>query len=135
MTLPKSTESPPPQILDRRGGGLAVNLVNDKLLYLINISVDTHPQTLSVHLDTESSDIWVPSLDLSLYRKGACGEAGSCRRASLTSPFSMKFVPHVGDAKTHGSHCLSRSITLMPLPLKLCSLHEIANYCTFSRLV
>lgn len=27
------------------------------ILKLINISVDTHPQTLSVHLDTESSDL------------------------------------------------------------------------------
>ena len=72
-----------PQTLERRDGGLSVDLVNDQVLYLVNISIGARPQAMAVQLDTGSSDLWVPSVDSTLCRQGACGETGSCELALL----------------------------------------------------
>ena len=78
----------PPQKLQRRDGGVSVDVINDdRVLYLVNISVGTPPQPMSVQLDTGSSDLWIPSIDSTICRDGFCGEAGSCKLNSLTSPF------------------------------------------------
>lgn len=69
----------PPQKLERRDGGLAVDLVNYQILYLVNISVGTPPQAMSVQLDTGSSDLWVPSINSTLCKQDPCGQTGSCK--------------------------------------------------------
>ena len=70
----------PPQKLQRRDGGVSVDIINDdRVLYLLNISVGTPPQPMSVQLDTGSSDLWIPSVDSTICRDGFCGEAGSCK--------------------------------------------------------
>ncbi|MCJ1466173.1 hypothetical protein MMC07_004792 [Pseudocyphellaria aurata] len=68
-----------PQKLARRDGGISVDLVNDKVLYLVNISVGTPPQAMSVQLDTGSSDLWIPAINSDLCLADTCGETGSCK--------------------------------------------------------
>ena len=45
---------------------------NDGLEYLVNITVGTPAQKLSVTLDTGSSDLWIPASSAPLCKKGSC---------------------------------------------------------------
>lgn len=47
-------------------------LNNQGIEYLINVTIGTPPQHLSVTLDTGSSDLWVPSSQSRLCRRGDC---------------------------------------------------------------
>lgn len=62
----------------------AVLSQNQRAEYLVNITVGTPPQKLSVTLDTGSSDLWIPAASAPLCKKGSC-DFGSFDPSSSSS--------------------------------------------------
>lgn len=67
-----------PSLANRVTGAVAGTLTNDDngILYVINVTVGTPPQSLTLQIDTGSSDTWMPSST-----SDAC-LAGNCTRGS-----------------------------------------------------
>lgn len=68
--------------LRRRGDTVQADLSNAEQagLYFANITIGTPPQSLSVQIDTGSSDIWVPSSDAAFCSNETAGGCplGTC---------------------------------------------------------
>lgn len=60
---------------------------DDHLMYTINVTVGTPPQSLALQLDTGSSDTWMPASNTQV-----CA-AGNCTRGSCQSLDSYKLKP------------------------------------------
>jgi hypothetical protein len=81
----------PPDAFEKikRRGAPSAPLFNAQgdLLYLVNVTVGTPPQSLSLQLDTGSSDIWLPSAQSS-----ACASAHRCLEGSYDSASSNSYT-------------------------------------------
>jgi Eukaryotic aspartyl protease len=81
----------PPDTFEKikRRGAPSAPLFNAQgdLLYLVNVTVGTPPQALSLQLDTGSSDIWLPSAQSS-----ACALSHRCLEGSYDSASSNSYT-------------------------------------------
>ncbi|KAK6079283.1 aspartic-type endopeptidase opsB 1 [Seiridium cupressi] len=102
----------------RRRGSVEASLNNEETLYFVNASIGTPAQSLRLHLDTGSSDLWVntPSSSLCLGKSNPCSYAGSYSANSSStyeyvgSYFNISYVDgsgasgdYVSDTVTIGS--------------------------------
>ncbi|KAH8600857.1 aspartic peptidase domain-containing protein [Bisporella sp. PMI_857] len=73
----------------RRRGTVSATLDNLETLYFANVSVGTPPQSVRLHIDTGSSDLWVntPKSEVCLSEGGPCDSSGSYS-ANASSTYS-----------------------------------------------
>lgn len=69
--------------LIRRAKTLSVDITNERILYLINVTIGNPPRPFGLQLDTGSSDLWVPSAD-----SNVCRQRGGCELGAYDSESS-----------------------------------------------
>ncbi|KAL2349635.1 aspartic proteinase precursor [Cryomyces antarcticus] len=100
--------------LRRRAGTVQQTLDNLEMLYFANVSLGTPGQTLRLHLDTGSSDLWtnVASSQLCQTRGSPCSVAGTFAPNSsttykyLNSDFNISYVDGSGSTGDYVSDTL-----------------------------
>lgn len=76
----------------RRSGSVEASLDNEETLYFVNASIGTPAQSLRLHLDTGSSDLWVNSASSSL----CLGKSKPCSYAGTYDANSSSTYGYVG---------------------------------------
>ena len=77
-----------PEGLSRRSESFTTNVMNNisDQAYMATVKVGTPPQTVTLQLDTGSSDTWVPATNASVCNGGGC-YYGSCKSTSLSRKY------------------------------------------------
>lgn len=99
----------------RRRGSVAADLDNEETLYFINVTLGTPAQSLRLHIDTGSSDLWVntPSSTLCRSRTSPCSYAGAYTANSsstyeyIGSYFNISYVDGSGASGDYVSDTVS----------------------------
>ena len=71
--------------IQRRQKSVQVDITNEELLYLVNITIGSNNQPFALQLDTGSSDIWVPSTTSDICRVRDCSAFGQFDARSSSS--------------------------------------------------
>lgn len=71
--------------IQRRQKSVQVEITNEELLYLVNITIGSNNQPFALQLDTGSSDIWVPSTTSDVCQVRDCRVFGQFDASSSTS--------------------------------------------------
>lgn len=103
MKFNKVKRDAPSSGIQRRANTVSEPLYNGQNLYIANISLGSNQQTLSVQLDTGSSDLWVPDTNSNICQQPDCTAWGSFDPSKSTTATQLDaedFVIDYGD----GSH-------------------------------
>lgn len=90
LQLPMRRSSGPTTLWRRGTDVVDLPVINEKVQYILNVSIGTPAQALEVILDTGSSDLWIPSND-------SCTSTVPCVSGSFNSELSSTFhelIPH-----------------------------------------
>ena len=98
--------------LNRRAGTVTVSLENEQTLYFAECTLGTPAQSLRLHIDTGSSDLWVNSANSSFCSTNTCtggtydGSSSSSYKY-VNSYFNISYVDGTGAAGDYASDTLT----------------------------
>ncbi|KAL8790638.1 MAG: hypothetical protein Q9213_000486 [Squamulea squamosa] len=108
----RKSPSSPPSIVRR--DVIAAALSRRQLGYCTHLAVGTPPQSFVVHLDTGSSDTWVPSINSTLCRgsPAACQLSGQCTKSSTGNELRQSFGIRYVDGSNHNGTFITDTVTI-----------------------
>jgi len=98
----------------KRANTVTATLHNEEYLYLINVTAGTPPQSFSLHLDTGSSDIWLPYADLQVCRstdRCSQGVYDDARSNTIVDLTDTQGFPAFDISYVDGTHIMGVYIT------------------------
>lgn len=104
----------------RRQNIVQVDLSNERLLYIVNVTIGSNNQPFALQLDTGSSDIWVPSITSDICQVRNCSLTGQFDASSSTSFIDIAQnvfrISYVDGSRVTGDY-FADSLTIGPVTL------------------